>query len=524
MLGISVHEAAAALRLGQLSATELCQRCLSLIKETAFLNAYITVTEDIALKQAAEADKRLRQGKSLGKLDGIPFAVKDNFNTTNIETTCASRMLKGYIPPYNATVVQKLLDQGAVLMGKTNLDEFGMGSGSTDSIFGPVRNPWSYSKPYREKRVECGSLIDEDSDWVITGGSSGGSATAVSAGTCYVALGSDTGGSTRNPAAHCGVVGLKPTYGLVSRHGLIPLVNSMDVPGILTRCVDDAATVLGVLAGHDPLDSTTIQDSFQPFTLPDEVYVKDLCVGIPKEYHAPGLSAETLSIWTKTADLLENAGARVVEVSLPHTCYSIVCYHVLCTAEVASNMARFDGLEYGHRADVEDSTEALYSATRREGFNDVVRGRILSGNFFLLKQNYEKYFLKAQKVRRLIADDFVKVFSSGVDVLLTPTTLGDAAPYLEFIQEDNRTRSAQEDVFTQCANMAGIPAITVPASLSSRGLPLALQFIGQAFKEQQLLSVAKWFEKQMHFFPLQFYRNQANGDILPTNSKSATSL
>ncbi|XP_072264815.1 glutamyl-tRNA(Gln) amidotransferase subunit A, mitochondrial [Pyxicephalus adspersus] len=524
MLGMSLREAAAALRCGQLNPIELYQKCLSLIKETRFLNAYINVAEDVALRQATEAEKRFRQGKPLGELDGIPVAVKDNFSTANIETTCASQMLKGYIPPYNATVVQKLLDQGAVLMGKTNLDEFGMGSGSTDSIFGPVKNPWSYSKQYREKNSGSRTIADDDSDWVIAGGSSGGSAVAVSSGTCFVALGSDTGGSTRNPASHCGVVGLKPTYGLVSRHGLIPLVNSMDVPGILARCVDDVATVLGVLAGHDPLDSTTIQDPFQTFTLPDDIDVTNLCVGIPKEYHAPGLSTETLSLWSRTADLLEDAGAKVVEVSLPHTRYSIVCYHVLCTAEVASNMARFDGLEYGHRANVEDSTEAMYSATRREGFNDVVRGRILSGNFFLLKQNYEKYFLKAQKVRRLIADDFVKVFKSGVDVLLTPTTLGDAAPYEDFIQEDNRTRSAQEDVFTQCANMAGVPAITVPAGLSSRGLPLGLQFIGQAFREQQLLSVAKWFEKQMNFCPLDFYKHLENRDICQRKSNIASLL
>ncbi|XP_063297376.1 glutamyl-tRNA(Gln) amidotransferase subunit A, mitochondrial isoform X2 [Pelobates fuscus] len=465
MLGTSLREAAAALRLGQVSATELCQKCLSFIKESSFLNAYITVTEEVALKQAAEADKRFSRGQPLGLLDGIPVAVKDNFSTCGIETTCASRMLKGYIPPYNATVVQKLFDQGAVLMGKTNLDEFAMG-----------------------------------------------------------ALGSDTGGSTRNPASHCGVVGLKPTYGLVSRHGLIPLVNSMDVPGILSRCVDDAAAVLGVLAGHDPQDSTTIQDPFEPFKLPEKISMNKLCIGIPKEYHAPGLSTEIVTLWSKAADMFENAGAKVVEVSLPHTPYSIVCYHVLCTSEVASNMARFDGLEYGHRSDVDDSTEAMYAATRREGFNEVVRGRILSGNYFLLKQNYEEYFLKAQKVRRLIADDFVKVFRAGVHVLLTPTTLTDAAPYLEFIQEDNRTRSAQEDVFTQCANMAGLPAVTVPASLSSRGLPLGLQFIGRALCEQQLLTVAKWFEKQIGFSTLQFHREIENDCIAQQHNKSASSL
>ncbi|KAM9676475.1 glutamyl-tRNA(Gln) amidotransferase subunit A, mitochondrial isoform 2-T2 [Dama dama] len=440
MLGRTLREVSAALKQGQVTPTELCQQCLSLIKKTKFLNAYITVSEEVALKQAEESEKRYKKGHSLGDLDGIPVAVKDNFSTSGIETTCASNMLKGYVPPYNATVVQKLLDQGALLMGKTNLDEFAMG-----------------------------------------------------------ALGSDTGGSTRNPAAHCGVVGLKPSYGLVSRHGLIPLVNSMDVPGILTRCVDDAATVLGILAGHDPKDSTTIQDPVKPFTLPSLTDVSKLCVGIPKEYLTPELSSEVQSLWSKAANLFESEGAKVTEVSLPHTSYSIVCYHVLCTSEVASNMARFDGLEYGHRCDNDVSTEAMYAATRREGFNDVVRGRILSGNFFLLKENYENYFVKAQKVRRLIANDFVNVFNSGVDVLLTPTTLSEAVPHTEFIKEDNRTRSAQGDIFTQAVNMAGLPAVSVPMALSSQGLPIGLQFIGRAFCDQQLLTVAKWFEKQVQF-------------------------
>ncbi|XP_055665463.1 glutamyl-tRNA(Gln) amidotransferase subunit A, mitochondrial isoform X2 [Falco biarmicus] len=463
MLRASLREVSAALREGRVSPTELCRRCLSLIKSTKFLNAYITVAEEAALKQAEESEKRYSRGQPLGVLDGIPIAVKDNFNTAGIETTCASNMLKGYVSPYNATVVQKLMDQGAVLLGKTNLDEFAMG-----------------------------------------------------------ALGSDTGGSTRNPAAHCGLVGLKPTYGLISRHGLIPLVNSMDVPGILTRCVDDAAVVLGSLAGHDPKDSTTIQDSFKPFELPNLTDISKLSIGIPKEYHAPGLSSEILAVWSKAADLFKSAGAKVIEVSLPHTRYSIVCYHVLCAAEVASNMARFDGLEYGHRSDMNKSTESMYAATRREGFNDVVRGRILSGNYFLLKQNYENYFIKAQKVRRLIANDFVKVFRSGVDILLTPTTLSDAVPYMEFIKEDNRTRSAQDDILTQAANMAGLPAINVPTALSERGLPVGLQFIGRSFQEKQLLTVARWFEKQVKFPMIQLEVVKRHDHDVVQHQKSAS--
>ncbi|XP_003466056.2 glutamyl-tRNA(Gln) amidotransferase subunit A, mitochondrial [Cavia porcellus] len=501
MLGRTLREVSVALKQGQITPTELCRKCLSVIQKTKFLNAYITVSYEVALKQAEESEKRYKKGQSLGELDGIPVAVKDNFSTAGIETTCASNMLKGYIPPFNATVVQKLLDQGAVLMGKTNLDEFAMGSGSTDGAFGPVKNPWSYSKQYREQRRlrSPGERRGADEDWLIAGGSSGGSAAAVAAATCFAALGSDTGGSTRNPAAHCGLVGFKPSYGLVSRYGLIPLVNSMDVPGILTRCVDDAATVLGVLAGHDPKDSTTVQDPVKPFVLPSLTDVSKLCVGIPKEYLVPELSSEVRSLWSKAAGLFESAGAKVIDVSLPHTSYSIVCYHVLCTSEVASNMARFDGLEYGHRCDINESTEAMYAATRREGFNDVVRGRILSGNFFLLKENYENYFIKAQKVRRLIANDFVNVFNSGVDVVLTPTTLSEAVPFLEFIKEDNRTRSAQDDIFTQAANMAGVPAVSVPAGLSPQGLPIGLQFIAPAFGDQKLLTVAKWFEKQIQF-------------------------
>ncbi|KAM6969087.1 glutamyl-tRNA(Gln) amidotransferase subunit A, mitochondrial [Tautogolabrus adspersus] len=494
MLGLTIREVSLALREGRISPTELCRKCLNRIKKTQHLNAYITVTEELALKQAQEAETRLLQGKSRGPLDGIPFAVKDNFCTENIRTTCASRMLKDYSPPYNATMVQKLFDQGAVLVGKTNMDEFAMGAGSTDGAFGPVRNPWSYAAPFRE---QTGAQLD--SDWVVTGGSSGGSAAAVASLTSYLALGSDTGGSTRNPGALCGVVALKPTYGLLSRHGLIPLVNSMDVPGIMTRSVSDAATVLGILQGLDIRDSTTIPAVSSIKELPEDFDVKNICVGIPKEYHAPGLSEETLTQWSRVADMFERAGARVERVSLPHTQYSIVCYHVLCHAEVASNMARFDGLEYGHRSAVDSSTEAMYASTRHEGFNDVVRGRILSGNFFLLKQNYQHYFVKAQKVRRLISEDFKHVFSSGVDILLTPTTLTDAAPYSDFMQEDNRTRSAQEDVFTQPVNMAGLPAVSVPTALSRRGLPIGLQLISPTLQEKKLLSVARWMEQRVGF-------------------------
>ncbi|MBN3311100.1 GATA amidotransferase, partial [Amia calva] len=520
----SVFQVSLALREGKISPKQLCQRCLDFVKKTRFLNAYITVTEDLALEQAEKAEKRFTRGESLGPLDGIPIAVKDNFSTAGIETTCASHMLRGYNPPFNATVVQKLLDQGAVLIGKTNLDEFAMGSASIDGVFGPVRNPWGYSTQYRDKCAQTSGGRNPDSDWVITGGSSGGSATAVASLTCFASLGSDTGGSTRNPAAHCGIVGLKPTYGLLSRHGLIPLVNSMDVPGILTRSVDDAAIVLDILQGYDAKDSTTVQGPVTQINLPADIDLKNICVGIPKEYHAPGLSGETLSQWSRAAELFAQAGAQVVSVSLPHTQHSIVCYSVLCAAEVASNMARFDGLEYGHCSKINSSTEAMFASTRHEGFNDVVRGRILCGNYFLLKKNYDQYFVKAQKVRRLIANDFAKVFDSGVDVLLTPVTLSDAARYTDFVQEDSRTRSAQEDIFTQPINMAGLPAVSVPVALSSKSLPISLQLIGQAFQDQKLLTVARWLEQQVKFPAIEFPHMNDHLMEVPTMNTSAIAV
>ncbi|XP_066283764.1 glutamyl-tRNA(Gln) amidotransferase subunit A, mitochondrial-like [Branchiostoma lanceolatum] len=525
MLGLTLKETARLLKEGKASAAEVCAACVSRAKQVQELNVFITETYDSAGQQAADSTLRHRQANRLHVLDGIPVTIKDAFSTAGVRTTCSSRILRDYVPPYNATMVQRLVDRGAVLLGKTNMDEFAMGCGSVDSLVGPVRNPWKYNFKARHEEPDSQPIRDschdlkatsmqmrtmhhhvnstEDSDWFITGGSSGGSAVAVAAGICKAALGSDTGGSVRNPASYCGVVGLKPTYGLLSRHGLIPLVNSLDVPGIFTRCVDDTAIMLGALAGHDPKDSTTVSDPFQPFSLPEDIDITRLHVGIPKEYHSPHLSAETLNTWKRVADLLEDAGARVSQVSLPHTPYSIVCYSVLCATEVASNMARYDGLEFGHRGSDNSSTEALYAQTRHEGFNDVVRGRILAGNYFLLKRHYDHYFIQAQRIRRLIADDFRKVFESGVDILLTPTTLSPARSYRWFIQADNRTRTEQEDVFTQPVNLAGVPAVNVPVALSEDGLPIGLQLIGPSFQEKTLLTAAKWLEQQVNFPHLQ---------------------
>ncbi|XP_061193448.1 glutamyl-tRNA(Gln) amidotransferase subunit A, mitochondrial-like [Saccostrea echinata] len=504
MLSLTLRETINKLKDGSISAAELCEKCITRARRIQEFNFIVKDNFDQAQEESLQSSRLWSEYVSgrhheWRKFSGIPFAIKDNFCTKDIRTTCASNILSNYVPPYTATVVQRLQDEGGVIIGKTNMDEFAMGSGSTDSIFGPVRNPWKYKFSQTDQSTDNleGQAVADD--WHIAGGSSGGSAVAVATGTCLGAFGSDTGGSTRNPAAYCGVVGFKATYGRLSRHGLIPLVNSLDVPGILTKSVDDANLIFNAVAGHDVRDSTTITDPFEKFTLPDDINVTNLHIGIPKEYHAPGLSPCVLDAWRRAADMFENAGAKVSQVSLPHTQYSIICYGVLCCAEVASNMSRYDGIEYGHRAKIEDSTEELYAATRHEGFNDVVRGRIFAGNFFLLRRNYDNFFIKAQKVRRLIADDFRNVFKGGVDILLTPTTLTEAPSYTWFTEEDNRTRAEEQDVFTQPINMAGVPAITVPASLSHSGLPIGLQFVGPNFHDRQVLTVAKWFEQQTNF-------------------------
>ncbi|XP_071509179.1 glutamyl-tRNA(Gln) amidotransferase subunit A, mitochondrial-like [Diadema antillarum] len=512
MFGLTIREVVARLKDGRVSAPELCSRCIKRAQRCKDLNAIVTDTFSKSLEEAKTIQHKIENGLPVGPLAGIPIAAKDNFSTKGIKTTCGSHTLHNYTPPYTATVVQRLQDSGALLMGKTNLDEFAMGSGTTESIFGPTRNVWRY--PFNQSEsaaTDSGAHLDEvkaeatqsglkDSQWFVTGGSSGGSAVAVASGICMAALGSDTGGSTRQPASFCGVVGLKPTYGLCSRHGLISLVNSLDVPGILAKNVDDVAVILGMIAGHDPLDSTTVTNPFTPFKMPEEVDVKGLHIGIPKEYHSPGLSPDVLAAWSMAADLFERAGAKVSSISLPHTQHSIAVYSVLCAVEVASNMARYDGIEFGHRSSEGKSTEELFAQTRHQSFLDVVRGRILAGNYFLLERNYERYFLHAQRVRRLIANDFQEAFSDkGVDVILTPTTISDSPTFAEFSSVDSRAQTEKQDVFTTPVNLAGLPAVIVPTMLSSRGLPIGLQIIGRSHQEQSLLTVAKWLEQEVHF-------------------------
>ncbi|XP_034238710.1 glutamyl-tRNA(Gln) amidotransferase subunit A, mitochondrial isoform X2 [Thrips palmi] len=504
MLSTSIQSVAKQLKNSKISASELCDASLKQIEKTKSLNAFITVTSDVALKQAKESDQRFLNGMTRGDLDGIPIAIKDNFCTQGILTSCGSNMLSNFLPPYDATVVSRLRDAGTVMVGKCNLDEFAMGSGTVDSIYGPTKNIWGSNIPYdvtykpNHKMSSSKPKVDPE-DWRIAGGSSGGSAVAVASGSCFAALGSDTGGSTRNPAAYCGVVGFKPSYGLVSRHGLIPLVNSMDVPGIIARSVEDVTLVLNAIAGPDVNDSTTLKRKYEKVSLDEGVNLLGLRIGIPKEYQNTAIDAEIVDILKKTASIFKECGANVTEVSLPHTPYSITCYSVLNQCEVASNMARYDGLRFGIRGDVTISTEQLYAETRSRGFNEVVRSRILSGNYFLLKRNYEKYFVKALKVRRLIKNDFDSLWDSNFDILLTPTTLSHAPKISEFKQYDNQTQCVTQDYCTQPANMAGIPAITVPVGLSREGLPLGLQLMAPVFHENALLRTALWLQQAVNF-------------------------
>lgn len=465
------------------SAVEILEKTLAQIKLTSEFNSFISIKNDLEFPEEIGDEE----------LHGITFAAKDNFCTTDFLTTCASKMLKNYKPPYNATVVNKLLYKGATLVGKTNLDEFAMGSGGVDSCFGPVKNPWTLNT----------NSIEKFNDWHIAGGSSSGSACAVASGACTFALGTDTGGSVRNPAALCGVVGLKPTYGLLSRHGLISLVNSMDVPGILARNVDDVEIVLKILAGHDPLDSTTHQGNNELKTSFSTVDITGVNIGVPKEFEVPELSKEVSTVWRYIADMLQNNGANVESVSLPHSLLSVPCYSVLCAAEVMSNKARYDGLRYGHRSDNTESTNAMFAIARKDALCDVVRSRILLGSYFLLRENKEKYYDKALKVRRLIKNDFENVFCKSApfkaDILITPVVLNDAPLYKEFMKVDNRTRCTENDIFTQPSNLAGVPSVTIPICLSKNGLPLGLQIIGPNFSDLNILQMGKFIEEKVKF-------------------------
>lgn len=461
------------------TAVELAQEHIDAMAEHSALNAFITETPDIALKQAEASDKRRASGDA-GALDGIPLAIKDLFCTNGVQTTAGSRILKDFIPQYESTVTQKLFDDGAVMLGKTNLDEFAMGSSNTTSYYGNVINPW--------KRK------GDDTD-LTPGGSSGGSAAAVAAQICMGATGTDTGGSIRQPASFCGITGMKPTYGRCSRWGTVAFASSLDQAGTFARSVEDNALLLRSMSGHDPKDSTSANKSVPDFAAALTGDIKGKVIGIPKEYRVDGMPEEISALWQRGIEWLESAGATTIEVSLPHTHYALATYYVIAPAEASSNLARYDGVRFGHRAKEDDLTD-MYEITRAEGFGEEVKRRIMIGTYALSSGYYDAYYIKAQKVRRLISQDFLSAFEK-CDALLTPTAPSAAFAIGE--NEDDPIKMYLNDVFTVPASLAGLPGISIPAGVDSQGLPLGLQVIGRPWDEETVFKVAGVIENLAQF-------------------------
>ena len=463
----------------ELSVSEAINAYIGRIEETSYLNAYVLDTFEQAREQAREADKRYAKGEAR-PLEGLPLATKDIFCTKDVRTTCSSKMLENFIPPYESTVTDKLNHAGAISLGKTNLDEFAMGSSTNTSYFGPSINPL--------KRTN-------DMTDLTPGGSSGGSSASLAAGSSLVALGTDTGGSIRQPASHCGVVGIKPTYGRCSRYGIIAFASSLDHAGPMARNVRDTAMVLEHMAGHDPKDSTSINQPVPHYEKFLNANVKGLKIGIPKEYNLPGLHADIARLWQQSATWFKEMGAEIVDISLPHTEYGLPVYYIVNPSEASSNLARYDGVRYGLRVEG-NSLEDMYEKTRTAGFGDEVKRRILIGTHALSAGCYEDYYLRAQKVRRKIVNDFNAAFTQ-VDFILTPTTAGDAFA----LNDPSMDPLAMylEDVFTVAANLAGVPAISVPVGFSQRGLPLGMQLLGPMLSEDRLLNAAFALETAAQF-------------------------
>jgi aspartyl-tRNA(Asn)/glutamyl-tRNA(Gln) amidotransferase subunit A len=476
---LTLSDARSGLAAKQFSARELAEAYVATMETARPLNAYITETPDLALDMAAAADGRLARGEKK-PLDGIPIAVKDLFCTKGVLTTAASHILDGFRPPYESTVTEKLWQAGAIMLGKTNLDEFAMGSSTTTSFYGPTENPWRRPGDNRP---------------LVPGGSSGGSAAAVAAHAALGATGTDTGGSIRQPASFCGIVGLKPTYGRCSRWGVVAFASSLDHPGPLARTVRDAAILLGAMAGHDPRDSTSAPLPVPDFEVALTGDVRGLKIGIPKEYRADGMPSEIEALWQQGVAWLRDAGAEPVEISLPMTKYALPTYYIIAPAEASSNLARYDGVKYGLRVPG-DSLDDMYELTRAAGFGAETRRRILIGTYVLSAGYYDAYYLKAQKVRALIAQDFAAAFGK-VDCLLTPTAPSAAFAIGE--KQDDPIAMYLNDLFTVSADLAGLPAISVPAGLSADGLPLGLQIIGRAFDEAMVLRVGGVLETAAQF-------------------------
>jgi aspartyl-tRNA(Asn)/glutamyl-tRNA(Gln) amidotransferase subunit A len=466
-----------------ISAVELCQAHNDAVAAlNPRLNAFITTTPELALAQAEASDKRRVSGEA-GLLDGIPLAIKDLFCTAGVRTTAASRILEPFVPPYESTVTQKLLDAGAVFLGKANLDEFAMGSSNITSGFGPVENPW--------KRAGSDAKL-------VPGGSSGGSAAAVAARIAMGATGTDTGGSIRQPASFTGLAGIKPTYGRCSRFGVIAFASSLDQPGPMARTVEDAAILLQAMSGFDERDSTSAERPVPAFAAALGKGVKGLRIGIPAEYRMDGMSAEILALWEQGVAWLKDAGAEVVDISLPHTKYGLPVYYIVAPAEASSNLARYDGVRFGARVEGDDLID-MYERTRAAGFGAEVKRRIMIGTYVLSAGYYDAYYLRAQKIRALILRDFTEAFGK-VDAILTPTAPSAAFGLGE--KMDDPVTMYLNDVFTVPASLAGVPAMSVPAGLSAEGLPLGLQVIGKHFDEETVFAVSSVLERAAAFTAL----------------------
>jgi aspartyl-tRNA(Asn)/glutamyl-tRNA(Gln) amidotransferase subunit A len=476
----TLAEARDAIRSKAISARELATAHLSAIAAGRRLNAFITETPEHALASAEEADNRIAKGEAR-PLEGLPLAVKDLFCTKGVRTTAGSRMLDTFVPTYESTVTRNLWNAGAVLLGKTNLDEFAMGSSTETCYIGCTINPWRAR----------GSNSD-----LVPGGSSGGSAAAVAAHLALAATGTDTGGSIRQPAALTGTVGLKPTYGRCSRWGIVAYASSLDQAGPMTRTVRDAAILLREMAGHDAMDSTSVDVPVPDYEAGLDAGLKGLRVGIPREYRVDGAPPEIDALWAKGAEWLKTQGAEIVEVSLPHTKYALAAYYIVAPAEASSNLARYDGMRYGHRTECSGDLLELYERSRAEGFGREVRRRIMIGTYVLSAGYYDAYYLRAQKVRSLIASDFSEAFKR-CDVLLAPAT--PSAAFALGAKTADPVSMYLNDVFTVPVNLAGLPGISVPAGLSSEGLPLGLQIIGKAFDEAAVLRAGRAIERAADF-------------------------
>ena len=475
---LTISEAKDGLAKKEFTAVELTEAYLKNMDAKRALNAFVTEIPEKALEQAKASQAKIDAGTG-GNLEGIPLGIKDLFCTKDIRTTACSNILKNFVPPYESTVTSKLLADGAVFLGKLNMDEFAMGGSNETSAFGAVVNPWSKDKS------------------LVAGGSSGGSAAAVAAEMCAAATGTDTGGSIRQPSAYCGVTGIKPTYGRCSRYGIMAFASSLDQAGPIAKDVRDCAVMLKSMAGYDAKDSTSAKvevPDFERFLTAD---VKGMRIGLPKEYRVEGLNAEVAAYWDKAAAMLKDRGAEVVEISLPHTKYALPVYYIIAPAEASSNLARYDGLRYGERVDGVHLDD-MYINSRTAGFGAEVKRRIMIGTYVLSAGYYDAYYLKAQKVRRLIRNDFIEAFKK-CDVILTPTTPEAAFAIGDESMKQNPITMWLNDVFTVSVSLAGLPAMSLPIGLNAAGLPLGMQLIGKAFDEESVFKAASALEKQVGF-------------------------